>query len=76
MRPRLPAHFEAVAARNHDVQEEEGGGLSLGIRNEIGGSGEAADGESGGFQLVLNQSGDIGVVFKNEYGLTQGPSLH
>jgi hypothetical protein len=25
---------------------------------------------------VLNQPRDIGVVFQNEYGLTQGPSLH
>src|SRR5262249_37983312 len=75
MRAKSAADLEAVATGNHDVEEEERGGLAFGVGNEIGGSGEAANRKACGFQLVLDQPRDVWIVFENEYGLAQEPSL-
>jgi hypothetical protein len=71
----LATDLDTIAAGNHDVQEEERRGLAFGVGDEIGGSGEAANGKARGFKLVLDQPGDVGIVFENENGLAQEPSL-
>jgi hypothetical protein len=65
------ADIEAVAPGDHDVEQEEGRDLPLGLGDEVDGSSEDADGKTGSFEMVLNQAGDICVIFENEYCLAQ-----
>src|SRR5580658_9443548 len=65
------ADVEAVSAGNHDIEEEKGGGLALGLGGEIGGGGIDAGGKAGGFQVMLDQARDIGVILKHKDGLAQ-----
>ena len=73
--PQLSADLQAVPPGNHDVQQEECGGLAFGVRNQIGRRGKGAYRVARAFQLMLHQARDIGIVFENENGLAQEPSL-
>jgi hypothetical protein len=65
------ANVEAVAAGNHDVEQKQRGGLTFGVGNQIRGGRINAGGEAGGFKVMLDQAGDIGVILKHEDGLAQ-----
>ena len=62
---------EAVASRNHDVQQKNGRRLLLGIGDDTADRHVRPDFKAGSLQVVLDQAGDIRVVFKQENRLTQ-----
>ena len=65
------ADVEAVSPGNHDVEQEEGGRLALGVGDEACGGGVDAGRKAGGFQVMLDQARDIGVILKHKDGLAQ-----
>jgi hypothetical protein len=66
-----PANVQAVSAGNHDVQQKQRRRPALGVGNHIGGGVKQARIKSRGFQVMLHQPRDIGVVFQYKYGLAQ-----
>jgi len=66
-----PADVEAVSAGHHDVEQEEGWGLAFGVGDNVGRGSVDADGEAGGFEVVLDEARDVGVVFEYKYELAQ-----
>ncbi len=68
------AHVHAIAAGNHDVEQEQRGRSALGIGNQIGGGVKQPRLKSCGFKMVLHKAGDIGFVFENEDALAQNSS--
>jgi hypothetical protein len=65
------ADIEAIAAGNHDVEQEKRRRPALGVGNEIGGGMKQARFKTRRFQVMLHQPCDVGVVFQNKYGLAQ-----
>ncbi len=71
MRAQAAADIEAVSAGNHDVQQKQSGRLALGVGNQVGGGVKQPRCKPGGFQVMLHQPRNIGVVFQYKYGLAQ-----
>jgi hypothetical protein len=65
------ADVEAVTAGNHDVEEKQDGGLALGVGDESRGSCVDAGRETGGFEVMLDETRDVGVILKHKHGLAQ-----
>ena len=60
------ANFETVFAGHHDVEDEKSGALTLGVGEYVGPGGIDADREAFVFQMMTNQSGNVGIVFDDE----------
>ena len=65
------ADIEAIAAGNHDVQQEERRRLALGIGNQVGRGVEDAGSKTRRLQMMLNETGNISIVLKHKYDLAQ-----
>src|SRR5580704_16513701 len=63
--------IKPITPWNHDVQQKQRWGLPLGIGKNLTYRQIGADGKSCGFQVILNQPGDIWIVFQHENRLTQ-----
>ena len=61
--PDLAAQFQAVFARNHDVEKEKSGTLALGFGEDGVSGGKDFDREAGAFQMMAHEAGNIGIVF-------------
>jgi len=60
------AKLEAVAAGDHDIEDEKRGTLALGIRNDVRAGGIDADDEAIVLQMMANEARDIRIVFDDE----------
>ena len=65
------AEIKAIAAGNHNIQQEKSGRLPLGIGKNLTDRQIRANGETGAFQVILDQPGDIWIIFQHENRLTQ-----
>ena len=65
------ADIEAIAAGNHDIEQEKRGRLALRVGNEISGGMKKACFKTSRLKVMLHQPRDVGFVFQNEYGLAQ-----
>src|SRR5215472_1022275 len=70
--PDRTTQIQAVFARNHDVEDEQGRPLTLGIADNVGPGGIEADHESLVFQMMANQARNIGIVFDYEQARFHG----
>src|SRR5207302_5358217 len=69
------AKIQTVAARDHDVEQEERGWLPLGIAKYLVDSKIWTDSKTCTFKMILHQAGDIRVVFQHKNRLTQFVNL-
>jgi hypothetical protein len=69
------AKIESIATRNHNIEQEERGRLSLCIAKYLVDRQIGADSETSAFQVVLDQPGDIGIVFQHKNRLTHFVNL-
>src|SRR5271157_269875 len=60
------ADFEAVFARNHDVENEQRGTLAFGVGQNIDSGGIDAHIETFVLKMMANEAGNIGIVFHNK----------
>ena len=67
----LAADFKAAVSGNHDVQQKEGRRLLASLRQHVVAGNTKADIESGRLQMMADQVGDVGIVFKNNNVLFQ-----
>ena len=66
-----PANIESIPARDHDVEEKQGRHVALGVRNQIDRSVKEAGLKPCCFKVMLHKTGNICLVFQNEYRLAQ-----
>jgi hypothetical protein len=71
MAAQTASNIEAIAPRNHDVQQKKRRRLAFGVGNEVCWSAEDTYAKTGGFQMMLHQTRNVRIVFENEYALTQ-----
>jgi hypothetical protein len=71
MAPQPAAYIEAIPAWNHDVEQKKSRRLALGVGNQIAGSAINPDIEACCLEMVVDQSGDVSVIFQEEYALAQ-----
>ena len=69
------AEVKAIAARHHDIQQKQRRRLPLGIGKNLTDRQIGANGKTGALQVVLDQPGDIRVVFQHKNRLTQFVNL-
>jgi len=69
--PDLAADFKAAVSGNHDVQQKEGRRLLARLRQHVVAGNTKADIEPGCLQMMADQVGDVGIVFKNNNVLFQ-----
>jgi hypothetical protein len=67
----LATDFKAAVSGNHDVQQKEGRRLLARLRQHVVAGNTKADIEPGGLQVMADQVGDVGIVFKNNDVLFQ-----
>jgi hypothetical protein len=60
------AYVEAIAAGDHEVEEEEGRILAFCLGNKVCGCMEDLGRKAGRFQMMLHQTGNIRLVFKHK----------
>lgn len=63
------ANVETVAAGDHDVEKEKGRRLTFGIGNQAARGGIDAGREGSGFQVMLDQAGNVRVILEHKDGL-------
>jgi hypothetical protein len=71
MAAQATAHVETVASGNHDIQKKKRRRLALGIRHKVCWSAVDPYAETGRFQMMLYQTGNIRIIFQNAYALAQ-----
>ena len=57
---------EAIFTRNHDIEDEEGGALSLGVGEDGCAGGEDAHCEAIVFEMMSDQARNVRIVFEYE----------
>ena len=60
------ADLQAVFAGNHNVEDEERGALPFGIGKDVRAGGIHAHSEAFVFEVMADQSGNVGIVFDDE----------
>jgi len=60
------ADFQAIFAGDHDVEKKESGALAFGIGEDGCAAGVDAHGEPFAFEMMADQSGNVGIVFEHE----------
>jgi hypothetical protein len=60
------AQFETVFAGDHDIENEQRGPLPLGIAENVGAGGINTHCEAVVFQVVADETGNVGIVFDDK----------